>query len=205
LLRIEKLKEFDSLLRILAIQSSNLINYSDLQATVGINYPTLKNFLNIVEAAYLWSPIPVFSTNKITSIKKQPKAYFNDVGLRNFLASTFDLNQAEKEKGLIAENFVFNQLSKFNQNQLNGLAQLRFWRSPDGNEIDFIFEYGGKLLPIEVKYQRTKQIKISRGFQIFLQKLGLKQAIIVSDNIIEIRRVNDSDVFIVPLVVFGLL
>ena len=205
LLRIEKLKEFESVLRVLAIQSSSLINYSDLQMTVGINYETLKNFLNIVEAAYLWFPITVFSTNKISSIKKQPKAYFNDIGLRNFLASTFDLNQAEKEKGLIAENFVYNQLTKFNQNQLNGLAEIQFWRSPDGNEVDFIFQYGGKLLPIEVKFQRTKQIKIGRGFQIFLQKMELEQAIIISDNIIEIRRANNCDVFIIPLVVFSLL
>jgi predicted AAA+ superfamily ATPase len=205
LLRIEKLKEFESLLRVLAIQSCNLINFSDLQTTVGINYETLKNFLNIVEAAYLWFPISVFSTNKITSIKKQPKAYFNDVGLRNFLVSTFDLNQAEKEKGLIAENFVYNQLTKFNQNQLNGLAQIQFWRSPDGNEIDFIFKYAGKLLPIEVKYQRTRQIKISRGFQTFLQKMELEQAILISDDIIEIRRTNNCDIFIIPIIIFSML
>lgn len=205
LLRIEKLKEFDNLLRVLALQSGNLINFNDLQSTVGINYETLKNFLNIVEAAYLWYPVTIFSTNKIASIKKQPKAYFNDVGLRNFLAATFDVTQLEKEKGFIAENFVYNQLTKFNQNQLNGLAQIQFWRSPDGNEVDFIFEYSGKLLPIEVKFQRTEQIKIPRGYQIFIQKLELKQAIIISADSLEVRQVNDCDVFIIPMILFAML
>lgn len=205
LLRIEKLKEFDSLLRVLALQSSNLINFNDLQVTIGINYETLKNFLNIIEAAYLWFPVPIFSTNKIVSIKKQPKAYFNDVGLRNFLAATFDVTQMEKEKGFIAENFVYNQLNKFNQNQLNDLGQIRFWRSPDGNEVDFIFEYGGKLLPIEVKFQKTQQIKISRGYQFFMQKLAPKEAVIISADVMQVRQVKDCTVFIIPMILFSLL
>jgi len=85
------------------------------------------------------------------------------------------------------------------------LAQIQFWRSPDGNEVDFIFEYGSKLLPIEVKFQRTHQIKISRGYQIFMQKLELKQAIIISADAIEVRPINDCNVFIIPMILFAML
>jgi hypothetical protein len=205
LLRLEKLKEFDHCMRILALQSGSLIQYNELQSAVGINFPTLKQFLNVLEATYLWSPLRVFSTNKISSLKKRPKAYFNDLGSRNFLASTRDETQLEKEKGAIAENFVYLQLLKFNQYCLHGLANLFFWRSPDGNEVDFIFDSGGKILPIEVKFHQSQQMKIQPGFQIFLQKMGIKQAVVVSNQALERRQVGDCQVYIIPLVLWGAL
>jgi len=205
LLRIEKLKEFDHCIQILALQSGNLIQYTDLQSAVGVNYQTIKQFLNILEATYWWSPLRVYSTNKISSIKKMPKAYFNDLGARNFLASTFDQAQLEKEKGALAENFVYLQLVKFNQYRRQGLENLSFWRSPDGNEIDFIFESAREILPIEVKFQKAQQLKIQPGFQIFLKKMGLQQAVVVSDQLLEMRQMNGSQVFVIPLVLWGML
>jgi hypothetical protein len=204
-LRLEKLKEFDHCMQLLALQSGNLIRYNDLQSTVGVNFQVIKQFLNILEATYLWSPLQVFSTNKISSIKKTPKSYFNDLGARNFLASTFDQVQLEKEKGAVAENFVYLQLLKFNQYHLHGLAKPSFWRSPDGNEVDFIFQSARKLLPIEVKFQKSSSLKIQPGFQIFLKKMEIKEAIVVSDQLLEARPINGCQVFFIPLVLWGTL
>lgn len=205
LLRIEKRKEFEHCMRMLALQSGSLIQYNELQSAIGVNFDTLKKFLNILEATYLWAPLSVFSTNKISSITKRPKAYFHDIGFRNFLTSTFDPVQLEKEKGAIAENFVYMQLLKSSQYRLHGLANLSFWRSPDGNEIDFILESGGGVLPIEVKFQKSEQVKIQPGFQIFLKRMGLKQAVVVSDQSLEKRQIGECEVFIIPLALWGML
>lgn len=199
LLRVEKLKEFDKLLRVLALQTGSLLNYHDLQTAVGINYQTLMSFFNILEATYLWSTLPVFTTNRITSIKKRPKSYFSDVGLRNFLASTFNNTQLMKEKGCVAENFVFSQLVKFNLRDLRGMGHLYFWRSPDGNEVDFIFEYGKTLIPCEVKYQKTHQVKITRGLQAFLKREGFDCAVILTEHNLESRKQDGIDYYLIPL------
>lgn len=203
LLRIEKLKEFDKLLKVLALQSGSLLNFNDLQTAVGINYQTLISFFNILESTYLWSLLPVYATNKISSIKKRPKSYFGDVGLRNFLSMTFDSIQMKKEKGPISENFVFSQLKKFNSTRLNNMGHLYFWRSPDGNEIDFIFEFGKAIIPIEVKYQDIFKIKINRGFQTFLKKENLCDAIVVTENQFELVKQNGLNFFLIPLVIFA--
>jgi len=199
LLRIEKLKEFDKLLRVLSLQTGILLNYHDLQTAVGINYQTLMIFFNILEATYLWSTLPVYTSNKITSIKKRPKSFFSDVGLRNFLASTFDQTQLEKEKGAVAENYVFCQLTNYNLRFLNGMGQLYFWRSPDGNEVDFLLEYGKIQIPIEVKYQQSQQIKITRGLQTFLKRQNYKYAIVFTHNILELKKINDIQYYMIPL------
>jgi len=205
LLRLEKLKEFDHCMRFLALQSGSLIQYNEVQSAVGVNAPTLKQFLNILEATFLWSPLPVYSTNKISSIKKRPKGYFNDVGSRNFLASTFDRVQLEKEKGAVAENFVYSHLLMSNQYRWRGLANLFFWRSPDGNEIDFLLESKGKLLPIEVKFQRPESLKIQAGLRIFLKKMGLQHAVVVSDETLEKRLMDNEQIIIIPLVLWGMI
>lgn len=205
LLRIEKLREFDQCMRTLAAQSGQLLNFNDLQNTLGLNFQMLKNFLNILENSYLWKQLPVFRTNLISALKKRPKSYFMDLGMRNFLASTYTTNELEKEKGIVAENFCHYHLNKFVQYDLKGLGELFFWRNADGNEIDFIVKYGNSILPIEVKYQRTKQIKIPRGFTIFLQKMNLEHGIIISENTFEMRKIKQMKVYIVPAVVFGII
>lgn len=55
LLRIERLAEFDRCMRMLALQSGTLLQYNDLQMGVGAHFQTIKQFLNILEATYLWS------------------------------------------------------------------------------------------------------------------------------------------------------
>ncbi|MFQ5651230.1 MAG: ATP-binding protein [bacterium] len=205
LLRIEKLAAFDRCLRMLALQSGMLIQYNDLQTGIGVNFQTIKQFLNIVEATYFWSPIQVYSTNRISTIKKRPKAYFSDLGMRNYLASTFDRTQLEKEKGEIAENFVYLHLLRLQQYRLKGMAKLAFWRSPDGNEVDFVLGSGANVLPIEVKFQKSGQVKIQRGFHIFLRKLELEQAIVVSNSTLEERRTSECRIFIIPIVLLGMV
>jgi len=203
LLRVERLKEFDKLLRVLALQTGSLLNYNDLQNIVGVNYQTLMSFFNILKATYLWSTLPVFTASKITSIKKRPKSYFNDVGLRNFLASVFNKTQLMKEKGPVAENFAFTQLVKFNLIHLNDMGHLYFWRSPDGNEVDFILEYGDALIPLEVKYQELGRLKITRGLQTFLKREGFHHAVLLTEGNMGVQKLGDISYYMIPMVLLS--
>ena len=77
-----------------------------------------------------------------------PKIYFNDLGMRNILLRQFQSIDFRIDKGELIENFVFIQLrNKYNSDEI------RFWRTTDGNEIDFVVSTnidGG--LSIECKF-----------------------------------------------------
>ena len=64
-----------------------------------------------------------------------PKVYFNDCGLRNSLINNFQPINERMDKGALLENFLFQHLrSKYEPEQLH------FWRTADGNEVDFVLQ-----------------------------------------------------------------
>lgn len=78
------------------------------------------------------------------------KVYFVDVGLlrRKSNVNFRTLLEAEKSfihfKGALTENYVMTQLKAFGINPY-------FWRTKADAELDFLTDYEGELLPIEVK------------------------------------------------------
>lgn len=202
LLKIESLKEFENLISLLSLQAGGLTNYSSLQVKVGIAFQTLKKFLNILESTYLITRLSPYFSSKITSLKKMPKIFFNDVGLRNFFAATFTPKEAEKEIGAIAEGLVYSQLLKELTWKLDGLGKIYFWRSPDGNEIDFILKLGKELIPLEVKFQ--KEVKLGRGIKEFLKREELRHIIILTRDYFDQKELDNIIFSYLPLHLFAL-
>lgn len=78
---IEKRLEFQKFLAVLATRSGQELNYSDLSKDCGINLPTVKTWLSIVEASGLVFLLPPFYENIEKRLVKSPKMYFVDTGL----------------------------------------------------------------------------------------------------------------------------
>lgn len=81
-----------------------------------------------------------------------PKVYFNDLGLRNVLINYFAPLEQRADKGALLENYVYRRISEQYPKD-----QIKFWRTADGNEVDFVVEetaFGGKA--IEVKFNPTE-------------------------------------------------
>ena len=96
------------------------------------------------------------------------KLYFVDVGLFRYLAEIpieviNDKNAIFDEfNGLVAEQFVLQQLSKYT---------LFFWEGTDSSEVDFVMQYGAIIVPIEVKSGTNVKAK---SLQIFREKYSPK-------------------------------
>ena len=132
------------LLRALALQVGNLIQYRELSQLSGFSFPLLKRHLSILEETYVVSLARPYFTNKRLEIVKNPKVYFQDLGIRNYLCRDFRHWETRTDHGALVENFVFSELLKKGYHPL-------FWRTKSGGEVDFIIEEGGETIPIEVK------------------------------------------------------
>ena len=89
-----------------------------------------------------------------------PKVYFNDLGLRNALLNRFGTIDSRADKGALLENYFFIRLRQ----QYEG-DQLRFWRTTEQQEIDFVVETSfGEGLAYEVKWNKQgfKPEKLSK-------------------------------------------
>jgi len=102
--------------------------------------------------------------------KKTPRIQFLDTGLINYFAGlqkdilgTKDLNSVYQ--GKVIEHLVGQELLSFQSLSLN---KLHFWvrqKNQSDAEVDFIYPYKGKLVPIEVKSGAQGHLK---SLQVFL-------------------------------------
>ncbi len=100
--------------------------------------------------------------------KKYFKVYMSDIGLlraKSKISAETIMEESEmyvRFKGALAENYVMNELT------VSG-KEPYFWRSGNTAEIDFIYEYDGNIVPVEVKSADNTQAK---SFKQFCRKYG---------------------------------
>lgn len=142
--------KLSKLLKSLAFQIGNLIEYKELSVLSEYAYPTLKKYLNFLEKTFICSFIKPYFTNKRVEIVKNPKVYFFDTGIRNFIINDFRGFDDRPDTGALLENGVFQQLLKKDY-------KINYWRTKKQHEIDFIvFPSDQKELALEVKNRLTK-------------------------------------------------
>ena len=137
-------EEFYKLFKILAGQVGGMVNTMELSRTLGISKTAVENYIFVMQKSLHITLVRPFFRNVRKELTKMPKAYFTDLGLRNFLKNDFKTYINRDDKGQLLENAVYRQLlDRFGQ------EQIKFWRTTDQNEIDFIIE--DKQMAYEVK------------------------------------------------------
>jgi hypothetical protein len=139
---VKKSGKFYSLLKILAMQTGELVNNLELSNTLGISTTAVENYLYILEKSFIIKRIRPFYNNMRKEISKMPKLYFLDMGIRNIILNNFEAIHQRIDMGHYFENIIFKLLYD------NGKG-INYWRTQAKNEVDFIID--GKSA-IEVKY-----------------------------------------------------
>jgi len=127
--------KFFQLLRILSAQTGNLVNKHELANTLGLSTSAIDNYFYTMLKSFHIALISPYYANIRKELTKQKKIYYYDLGLRNFLFRNFELIDLRPDKGQLFENFIFRELLEFVR-----LDQIKFWRTQNKNEIDFIID-----------------------------------------------------------------
>ncbi len=150
---IENKKLAKDLLKLLAFQIGNLINYSELAVNLKADRRTIERYIEIFEQSFILFRLYPYSKNKRDEIKKSAKIFFYDVGVRNSLIGDFSGLNARVDKGALFENFIVSELIKQNSYLESGY-KFYYWRNKQGSEIDVVMEKGDELIGVELKYRR---------------------------------------------------
>jgi hypothetical protein len=89
LLKLDKPDAFSALIKLLASQIGQLMNYSELASTLNVSFPTVKKYLWYAQKIFLVDLIAPYARNVRKEISKSPVPYFWDLGLRNYLLGLF--------------------------------------------------------------------------------------------------------------------
>ena len=95
---------------------------------------------------------------------KSPKVYFADVGTLCYLTGLKDAEHAMAGPmgGAILETAVITEVVRALTHR-GHKAQVYFWRTSTGVEVDLVVDTGAQLVPIEVKSSATPSRSMTRG------------------------------------------
>lgn len=158
---IEDKKLAKDLLRLLAFQIGNLINYSELANSLKADQRTIKRYIEIFEQSFILFRLYPYSKNKRDEISKAAKIFFHDTGIRNALIGDFSELESRTDKGALFENFIISELIK-QDSYSDKNFKFYYWRTKQGSEIDVVLEKGNDLIGVEVKYKRKS---INKAFK----------------------------------------
>ena len=151
LANIKNIEKFNSLLKLLASQSGQLLNTSEISNTLGISRITTDEYLFILENTYIIKLIRPYYKNIRNELTKMPKIFFEDLGILNILKNK---KLSDEINGSNFENSIYCYLrQKYSTKDIN------YWRTKSKQEIDFIVS-AEDVIPLEVKLAfQDKNIK----------------------------------------------
>ena len=159
------LPDLRRLMRAASLRLGQLVNQTELGRDVALPQPTVHRYLNILELSYQIVRVPAYSVNRTKRLIKTPKLYWGDTGLALHLAG------GESASGMHLENLVLMDLLAWRETR-NEPAEVLYWRTASGEEVDFVVETRGRVLPIEVKTTARPRQADARHLRSFLDEYG---------------------------------
>ena len=176
-LAYKNIHEYEYLMKRLSIQDGSLLNKSSISNDLDINRKKIDELINVLANTYILNIVKPFYKNKSKELIKSPKAYFQDLGLKNALLNNYNDLSLREDKGTILESFV---LSQFIRNNI----ELNFWNWKNIHETDFVFEKDGEVIGIEVK-SKLKSAKLTLSMKKFIEELKPSKLYVLNENIQE--------------------
>jgi uncharacterized protein len=194
-LQITDTIKFRKLINMLASIIGNLVTYEELVTACGSYYKEIVHLLDVLQQTYILDAVRPFYKNLSTELRKNPKVYFYDTGIRNYAINNFNSLERRSDTGQVAENFIYNELKSIGVNSF-----INYWRTTTKTEVDFVLWDQSKIIPVEVKFTPFKIEKITRSLHSFIQNYKPKTAIVVTKNFWGEKRVEDTIVRFIPIV-----
>jgi predicted AAA+ superfamily ATPase len=164
---ISALPDFRRLMRAACLRLGQLVNQTELGRDVALAQPTVHRWLNLLETSYLLVRLPAYAVNRTKRLIKAPKIYWSDTGVAMHLAGL------EEPDGPHLENLVLQDLLAWRDARIER-AELGYWRTAIGEEVDLVVETAGKLLPIEVKATSRPRLSDAVHLRTFRAEYGKK-------------------------------
>jgi hypothetical protein len=162
---ISGLPDFRRLMRAACHRLGQVVNQTELGRDVSLPQSTVHRYLNLLETSHLLVRLPAYSVNRTKRLIKSPKLFWGDTGLALHLAG------GGEPTGAHLENLVLHDLLAWRDARIEH-AELLYWRTTTGDEVDLVIETGGRVLPIEVKATETPRLAQTASLRTFRREYG---------------------------------
>ena len=145
--RIQNIPSFAEFLRVSAVTSGELLNYTNVAREAGVSAKTVRGYFQILEDTLLGFRLQPWKKSKLRRMIETEKFYLFDVGVSNFLSRRTP-KIGTPEFGKSFEHYILMELKAW-QAYTEPDMDISYWRTASGYEVDFIL--GDMETVIEVK------------------------------------------------------
>ena len=168
---IRKKRPFKNFLEISAQYNGQIINYSKMARSLGVDYTTIQTYFDILTDTYLGFYLHGFHR----SIRKQqiqaPKFFLFDLGVTRALLnrSQIPLEKGNYDYGKAFEHFVILECFRLN-NYYEKQYRISYLKDKEGHEIDLIIQKPtGEEILVEIKSSKSSTEDQGKRLEKFLK------------------------------------
>ena len=166
---VRNLGDFARFLELAASESGGIINLRKLSQEIGVSHTTIGAYYQILEDCLIAERVePLTQSKTRKKLTKSEKYLFFDLGVRR-LAAREGEKLSRDTMGEIFEQFIGLELLRTIHTKGQGV-KVRFWRDPDGPEVDWVIDSGGAYTPLEVKWTDNPKTNDIRHLEVFLSE-----------------------------------
>lgn len=162
--------------RMMAHLHGQLFNASGVATSLGVSAPTVSRYLDHLVQSLMLRRLEPYHVNLGKRLVKSPKVYVRDSGLLHYLLGiqTIDDMMGHPNIGASWEGFCIEQIC----NHLPTGANVSFYRTAAGAEMDVVVETGSHTIGFEIKFSTTP--KVTKGFWQACNDIGVHKTYVVA-------------------------
>lgn len=171
-----RIENFSRFLHTAALTNGELVNFEAVASDAQVPARTVREYYALVGDTLMGNMIRSIEGTRKRKAISTGKFYFFDVGVLNSLMGRKSLPEGSPEHGKALEHLLYLELKAYSSYS-GKEAEVRFWRTYQGDEVDFVVEPDAA---IEVKATRLVTERHLKGFQAIQKVRRFKRRIVVS-------------------------
>lgn len=189
--KIKEIGKIEDLAKYYLTNVSTLQSFNNIKNVLKLNLDTVERFSHNLTSVFLLNFVKKFSYSEKEQLLNPRKVYCIDNGLRNSVAFVFS-----EDYGKLAENIVFNNLNKENQ-------EIYYWKNQKQEEVDFIIKKKQKILgAVQVCWNIEKEKTEEREVKSLIsacKELKLKKGLILTEDIEKEKKIEGIQISFRPI------
>jgi len=161
--------------QMLAHLNGQTVNYSHLGNALAVSNQTVKNYIDLLSGTYMVDIVLPYISNLGKRLVKAPKVYISDSGIAGALLG---IKGFPNLLGHVAFGAIWEQIVLSNIKGNFPSAEIFYYRSSSGAEIDFVVKLNGKIFAVECKASFTSTL--SKGNFFAIEDISPERTFVVS-------------------------
>lgn len=151
---VRNVSAFARFLEAISFSHGSLLNLAEVARECQVGRKTVQGYLEILEDLLLSFRLPVFTRRAKRHLVAHDKFFYFDAGVYRSIRPKGPLDSPQEIEGMALEGLIAQHLRAW-VSYRNVPAELSYWRTKSGSEVDFVVYGEDVFVAIEVKRSRN--------------------------------------------------